>query len=348
MEKRLKIDTKLVSPSVYMEVGDPNTIELNNSYSSYYAYDNGNNPHYKRENGMLNYRTLLKVVSSVYNVNVDNCALFSSGVGVASMISASKIFNRILVLKGTYPEMTSAWGYGGNSQIIDETYSDFQKDDLLCFETIEIPSCKVKDYTYLIERAKSCGAKICVDNTIPTWINNDCKKYDADFIIESLSKFGNGMNTSLIGFLYCKSLENKEKIVYQNRVYGFYPHPFDCYLTQLGMETFSLRMNKIKENTQKIIECINKFHIKENIDYTCHIESGIIFIKSKNPEFKMPKLSIIQHADTFGAPFTVTKAWLNDKNIVEQIRISVGLENFEDILVDILHIIKNAGNKISI
>jgi cystathionine beta-lyase/cystathionine gamma-synthase len=335
----MKIRTKLCNPEIYTKFA-PNTIDIGDSWLC---------P--MQEKGKLFYRRgfstnaeiLNNILASVYEVPADNCLVFSSCIGIACVLSAIYNWTRILVVKGTHAEMS--YGYAAYNGIveIDPTFTDFNKNDLVCFDTVNLTTCEVNMYEELVNKARMAGAKICIDNTVASWYNEDCKKYAPDYIIESLSKFNNGMNNAILGWVYCKDLHDRDMLGNKYATYGFAPHPMDCFLTVCNLQTFDFRMQQIK-HTSKIMDdwLITMKKTQPNIKYNSYIPSGIFMFsipvdKCKQDLWKL-NFTVIRKAITFGAGFTT----IDMGEITEDeslIRISIGLEDWEDLRQDIMTLV---------
>lgn len=330
----MKFETISVSPSSYSDVIAPGTIELNNSFCS---KDSNDSARYKRGSAQLNYQQVLSIMAKLHCVNKDHCLLTNSGVALATLISSSRLFDRILIMKDTYPEMQDAYSRFTMSKVIDTDFNDFKQGDLVCVESINVPDCNPVDIDFL-RKARQHGAKICIDNTIPSVYCRRFTDFMPDFIIESMSKFANGTNSSLISFMYCRDERDFKEIKDAKRFLGFYPHAFDLYLTVLGLQTYPLRMKQTAYTTDALLrECLHNY----DTQISCIKQAGLIFLRSKqdidekiaNAVFST--LDVIQTADTFGAPYTVCSIFTDDI-----LRVSIGLEDYEDLIPDIEKLVK--------
>lgn len=330
----MKLRTKLCNPKIYDRFA-PNTIDIGDSWLC---------P--MQEKGKLFYRRgfstnaeiLNNIVASVYEVPADNCLVFSSCIGIACVLSAIYNWTRILVVKGTHAEMSYGYSAYNGIEIIHKDFSDFKKNDLVCFDTVNLTTCEANDYEELAKRAQNAGAKICIDNTVASWYNEDCKRYNADYIIESLSKFNNGMNNAILGWVYCKDLRDRDMLENKYATYGFAPHPMDCFLTVCNLQTFDFRINQIKNTSEKLKAYLKERGLELGVDFNCYTPSGIFMFKiptnrSKEDLWNLD-FSTIRKAVTFGAGFTT----IDMGEITEGedlVRISIGLEDFEDIVSDV-------------
>jgi cystathionine beta-lyase len=132
----------------------------------------------------------------------------------------------------------------------------------------------------LVNYAHQKGAYVFVDNSCVTGYWWNPLSVGVDFCVESLARTTNGYNNSLLGFLIINSMstiniELKNKLLDSIRYFGFYPHPIDCYLTILGLQTLSLRLDQIYKTTNKICEYLSA----NNVVFNAIKEGGLIFIK---------------------------------------------------------------------
>lgn len=333
----MKNNTICCNPVVYRNIAKPNTLDLNNSFATKEELLNNQYPMYKRDGTSNCYEALVSVISRLYDVPSENCMLVNSGVAAANMLSLSKRFKRILLFKNTYVEMKEAYGICNEVLTFDENFKDFHKDDLVCFETISVPDCEEYDYKTIAKKAHKAGAFVCVDNTVKTWYWDWCQGYEPDFIIESLSKLSNGLNASLLGFLYCKDNTFLEQLHDLIRTLGFYANEFDLYLTLCNLQTAPLRMQRISKTSSEI-----GFMLQEVCDNFKSFDlSGLFFfdipksITRENVSKLFASFDVIQAADTFGTSFTVASHWKN----LNKIRISIGLEDKNDLIEDFMKIV---------
>lgn len=331
--------TKLCNPEIYSKLS-PNIVDINASWEM--PIENDNKLFYRRcfnSNGEI----LTNIMASLYQVPAKNCLVFSSCIGIACTISATKQFKRILVIKTTYPEMIYAYGSHRTPIEIDEDFDDFREGDLLCFDTVELENCKVTDYKSLVDRAHKAHAKVCIDNTVATWYNNTCKYYDPDITMESLSKFANGLNNAILGWVYCKDPDDYQMLKIKYGTLGFAPHPVDCYLTICNLQTMDFRLNQIAKTSNRIVNKLNELNIIKERDYYCYEPTGIFMFKvnDKNALDKLWKteLNYIRRAVTFGAGFTTIDMGeiFKDENLI---RVSIGLEDFDDLWPDLKNVLK--------
>lgn len=188
---------------------------------------------------------------------------------------------------------------------------------------------------------------IVVDSTVATPIFQKPLNLGADVVIHSLTKYLNGNDDSTGGALITNNPELAEKLSHLQHTIGFPLAPFDCWLTMRGLRTLEQRMCKHTSNAEKLVSILSTKEFIEKINYPGF--SGLFSFKlntnkiSVNDFFK--NLKGISIASSYGGPVsrihqivTMVTSNLDDqtrKNIgltEELIRISVGLEDIEELL----------------
>jgi cystathionine beta-lyase/cystathionine gamma-synthase len=231
--------------------------------------------------------------------------------------------------------MIDAYNINNKAKLLQD-YKNISENDLVCIESCNLPYCNDNKQVIkkLVQICHSINAYILVDNTYYTSYLFNPFLFNVDIVIESLSKYNNGYNSSLLGtMLIADSIKNKfSKIRKLSTILGFYPHPIDCYLTTIGLQTLPVRLNQIKKTT----EIICAYLLEENININAIVETGIIMIKPKKIDYSLlKKIKIFQIADTFGVNFSVITVFNKEKLY----RLSIGLEDSDDLILALSEII---------
>lgn len=103
------------------------------------------------------------------------------------------------------------------------------------------PHLHVPDLRELAEVARSCGAVLIVDSTMATPINLRPLKLGADVVIHSATKYLGGHNDLLAGAVISDA-ETIEKIRETQAYLGGIPDPHGAYLLIRGLKTLALRV----------------------------------------------------------------------------------------------------------
>lgn len=349
-------NTILCSPVIYQDNIIPNCIDLNNSFNG--KFINKEN-FYKRGNFQKNNVIIQKILYYLYfydlnknfNINnyIGNIAITSSGISAAAILVLSKYFNHILY-DNVYPELQDLYKSIDNSYKFT-SFSQIQENDLICINSYETPTCKCnfEKIKLLVEYAHKKNAYVLVDNTIPSIYCWNPFIYNVDFVFESLGKYACGFNNALLGTIVINpdtqfKKSNIIQIFESIRFLGVHPHPIDCYLITLGLQTYSLRLSKIQQNTKYVINLLLNY---KNISITTIKEYGLIYIKYNERlsiktiiKYMNKNIKIIQYAGVFGANYTI----LDIFDSLKTFRLSIGIEDFEDLKPDLIKIAEFVTN----
>lgn len=274
---------------------------------------------------------------------------------------------------GTYRFIVGVAGAQGiKYQIVDLT--DFVATEkvlkknnikIIWVETPTNPLLKVVDIEGLANLAHTYKAFLVVDNTFASPILQQPAHLGADIVAYSTTKYINGHSDVVGGMLTTSNKELYSKLKFLQNSIGAILSPFDSWLTLRGLRTLELRMQRHVDNAEKIASFLDKHEKVKKVFYPGLFtgEQGKIVKKQmKRPggmisfELKekhdiqklISSLSYFPLAESLGGveslmdhPASMThgaipkaereKIGLSD----ELFRISVGIENIEDLLSDL-------------
>jgi cystathionine beta-lyase len=241
-----------------------------------------------------------------------------------------------------------------------------KKTKLIWIETPTNPLLKVTDLKKIANVAKKNKILTVCDNTFATPHNQRPLEFGIDIVNHSTTKYINGHSDVIGGALIVdnnKSLQKKISFI-QNSV-GAVPSPFDCFLILRGIKTLGIRMKRHNENGLKIARFLKSHGKIKSVIYPglpSHAQhkiaakqmngyGGMIsFIhKGSLAEIKsfMKKLKIFTTAESLGgveslieSPALMTHAYVNSSKVnipvpENLVRISVGIENIDDLIEDL-------------
>ena len=121
-------------------------------------------------------------------------------------------------------------------------------------ETPGNPTLVVTDLEAICELAHNHGAEVVVDNTFCSPILQQPFRWGADVVVHSLTKFLNGHADVVGGAIVVKDQARYQTFrTLLNHLGGVLP-PFESFLVHRGIKTLALRMQRHSENAQKIAE----------------------------------------------------------------------------------------------
>jgi len=237
---------------------------------------------------------------------------------------------------------------------------------MMYLETPANPTIQCVDLEELTKIAKANNLLVAVDNTFATPYLQQPFKYGVDFVFHSTTKFLNGHGTAIGGVLLGKDLEKMNGHVKKTyRILGVNSNPFDAFLLTQGMKTLELRMERHCVNAMKVAEFLSKHSAISKVNYAglaSHPDHKVAMKQMKHGggmlsyEMKgglqagidfMNKLKMCVRTVSLGTaesilchPASMTHASTPRESREKYgitdglIRMSVGLENIEDILND--------------
>ena len=220
----------------------------------------------------------------------------------------------------------------------------------------------LKSISQVCRRKKVC---LVVDNTFMTPYFQQPLVLGADMVIHSTTKFLNGHSDGLGGVVVCTKPEQAEKLAFLQKAAGAILSPFECWLVLRGVKTLAARMEIHDRNGREVASFLAEHKKVSKVFYPglpVHPQhelakrqmsgfgSMITFETGsfRNANKMLKKLRICSLGESLGGvetlishPATMTHAALGEKGrraigITDgMVRISVGIENVEDILEDL-------------
>lgn len=122
-------------------------------------------------------------------------------------------------------------------------------------ETPSNPTLDIVDLETVTRLAHEAGARVVVDNTFATPYTQRPLTWGVDIVIHSTTKYLVGHGVVVGGAVVTQDQAwFEERLVPLSRLMGYSVAPFDAWLTQLGLKTFALRMERHCANAQALAE----------------------------------------------------------------------------------------------
>ena len=232
------------------------------------------------------------------------------------------------------------------------------------------PTCRVVDLRPISYLTKEGGLALVVDSTFASPVNFRPLEHGADVVIHSATKYLNGHHDVLSGVVLGTAPyieEVRQKMV----VWGQAPDPFACWLLERGLKTLDVRVARQNANALKIAEwCrgrkeVRHVHFPGLEDHPDHEVArtfldgfgGMLGIElvggARSAERFLRRLHLIKHAPSLGGVdsvvseprFTSHTHLSSDERAALGIpdgflRLSVGIENADDLIADIEQALK--------
>lgn len=123
---------------------------------------------------------------------------------------------------------------------------------MIWIETPTNPTLKISDISAIAKIAKEDKCLLIVDNTFASPVLQQPLLLGADIVIHSATKYLGGHSDSIAGLVVTKTKELGEKIKFIQNASGAILSPFDSWLIIRGIETLHLRVKKHCNNAQTV------------------------------------------------------------------------------------------------
>eukprot|EP00298_Acanthocystis_sp_HF-20_P024558 c3512_g1_i1.p1 GENE.c3512_g1_i1~~c3512_g1_i1.p1 ORF type:complete len:417 (-),score=189.55 c3512_g1_i1:134-1354(-) len=237
---------------------------------------------------------------------------------------------------------------------------------MVWIETPTNPTLKIVDIEETAKIAHAHNCILVVDNTFMSPYFQNPLKLGADIVVHSVSKYINGHTDVIGGFAAINDTTLYERLKYLQNSIGAIPSPFDCYLAMRGMKTLHLRMQAHEKNAFQVARFLEGHSKVEKVFYPgleSHPQHAIakkqasgfggmitFFLKGGLVESRqfLEALTLCKLAESLGAVETLIEhpAIMTHASVPAEmrkklgisdtlIRISVGVEDINDILGDL-------------
>jgi len=125
---------------------------------------------------------------------------------------------------------------------------------LVWVETPTNPLLSIVDIAAIAELGKRHAAKVLVDNTFASPALQQPLTLGADVVLHSTTKYIGGHSDVVGGALVTNDRELDDAFAFLQNGTGAVPGPFDAYLTMRGLKTLVLRMQRHSENASAVAE----------------------------------------------------------------------------------------------
>ncbi|KOO06589.1 O-succinylhomoserine (thiol)-lyase [Vibrio hepatarius] len=241
-----------------------------------------------------------------------------------------------------------------------------QKPKLILLETPSNPLVRVVDIEKVCTQAKQIGALVAVDNTFLTPVFQKPLELGADFVIHSTTKYINGHSDVIGGVVITKTAEHAEELAWWGNCIGATGTPFDSYMTLRGIRTLGARMKVHEESSQHILAYLNEQELVGTIyhpslpshpghEIAKKQQSGFGSMLSfefagsfEQLKYFVGGLELFSLAESLGGveslichPASMTHRAMGEQALAEAgvtqqlLRLSVGLEDSEDLIADL-------------
>ena len=247
------------------------------------------------------------------------------------------------------------------------------KPKLVWIETPSNPLLRIVDIRAIATAAHAVGATVVADNTFLSPLWQQPLKFGADWVMHSTTKYLNGHSDVVGGALISASAELHEQVAWWANAMGVTGAPFDSFLTLRGVRTLNARMRIHGENTVAVVGALQRHPAVARVYYpgladhpghelAARQQSGfgaMLSFELAGGEAAVKAflegLECFTLAESLGGvesliahPVTMTHAGMDAESRARAgigpglLRVSVGIEDADDLVADIRNALERA------
>jgi cystathionine beta-lyase/cystathionine gamma-synthase len=236
---------------------------------------------------------------------------------------------------------------------------------MVYIETPTNPLMSLSDIEAISQICRRRKVALVVDNTFMSPYFQQPIALGADMVVHSTTKFLNGHSDGLGGVVVCTTKDQADKLAFVQKAAGAILSPFECWLVLRGVKTLAVRMEQHDRSGRFVAEFLAHHKKVKKVFYPGLAEhpqhalaqqqmtgfGAMITFETgslSNAKKMLKKVRVCSLAESLGGvetlishPATMTHAALGEKGRREigitdgLVRISVGIENVEDIMDDL-------------
>lgn len=236
---------------------------------------------------------------------------------------------------------------------------------MVYIETPTNPLMSLSDIEAISSICRRKKVELVVDNTFMSPYFQQPISLGADMVVHSTTKFLNGHSDGLGGVVVCTTKDQADKLAFVQKAAGAILSPFECWLVLRGVKTLAVRMEQHDRSGRVVADFLAGHKKVKTVFYPGLSEhpqhtlaqqqmsgfgSMITFETGSlsNAKKMLKKVRVCSLAESLGGvetlishPATMTHAALGEKGRREigitdgLVRISVGIENVDDIMDDL-------------
>lgn len=241
---------------------------------------------------------------------------------------------------------------------------------IVWLETPTNPLLAVSDIRAVAEVVKNHPNKplLVVDNTFATPYLQRPLEMGADLVVHSMTKYLGGHSDVVGGAIIGKDKELGERLAYLQNAVGGVQGPMDSFLVLRGIKTLPVRMDRHAQNAEKIVEFLGKQKNVERLIYPFHESHPQVQVAKRQMRNGGGMISFIMKDGREAAVkvaestkiFTLAESLGGVESLIEVpaamthlstqgstlevdpglVRLSVGIENVDDLLEDLKQALK--------
>ena len=138
---------------------------------------------------------------------------------------------------------------------------------LILIETPSNPLLRIVDIEAVARLARACGAVLAVDNTFLSPALQQPISLGADLVVHSTTKYINGHSDVVGGAVVAASQDLAEEMSWWANCLGLTGAPFDAFMTLRGLRTLDVRMREHEAGAMRLAEVLSRHDAVQRVYY---------------------------------------------------------------------------------
>jgi cystathionine gamma-lyase/cystathionine beta-lyase/cystathionine gamma-lyase/homocysteine desulfhydrase len=270
-----------------------------------------------------------------------------------------RLFSRVLSHYGV------EFSYVDTTDVLNVESAIKENTKMVFVETPTNPVMMVTDLRAVSEAAHRAGARVVCDNTFLSPYLQRPMEFGVDIVVHSTTKYLNGHSDSVGGIVVLNDEQDAEWLGFIQNAVGAILSPFDSWLTLRGTKTLAVRMEQHDATGRKVAAFLEEHPKVEKLYYPGSVShkqhelarrqqrgfGGMVAFdvgSLENARVVLESVRLCTLAESLGGvetlishPATMTHASVLPETRARLgitgglVRISVGLEDAEDIIADL-------------
>ena len=272
--------------------------------------------------------------------------LFPSGSGAITTLVLALLEpgQTIALAEGAYYGTAALFGalerWGVRHVGFDQTAAPPEGVDLVWLEAPSNPFLTMPDF----EAAAAHPARVVVDSTAATPVYLRPLEHGADFVVHSATKFLGGHSDVLLGAVICREGEDATRLRELRGRTGIVAAPDPCWLLLRSLKTLRVRMERHTASASELARRLEGHPAIERVRYPGF--GGLLSFDVRGDARRVEtSVRTILNATSLGGTESLLESrarWEGERVPPSLLRLSVGLEDAEELWADLEHALAQA------
>ena len=240
-------------------------------------------------------------------------------------------------------------------QLVDLTDTDAviaacEDASLVWLESPTNPALEVADVPAIVAAAHAAGAHVVVDNTFATPILQQPLDWDVDLVLHSATKFIAGHSDLVMGAIVTRDDSLYDVLKGRRDLYGAIPGTFEAWLALRGLRTLPLRVERAEANARELVRRLRQRTDLAEVRYPGFgAIVAVVLPTGAAADLVQHSTGLWVYATSLGGVESTLerrRRWKTEAPTIPEglIRLSVGIEDVEDLWEDLERALDTAAN----